>query len=298
MSGGLDAATARRLLRQQAETARFLGVDFVPLGHAGAGADGAPGDAGADGPAQAEPVDKFAVSWRAVEVKPLERTPGIPAGRVVYRPIDVPQGPMGREAAQALLDTVRARYEADAPHQHFVTDHHSIVFGEGDPCADLMFVGEAPGETEDQTGRPFVGKAGQLLDKMIVAMGLSREGVYICNVLKTRPPNNATPTAEEAALCAPYLLDQVRVVRPRVIVALGLPASRMLLGTDEPMRSLRGRFHALGGAGGIFAGAPDVAGIRVMPTYHPAYLLRSYTEENRRKVWSDLKMVMEALGAG
>ncbi len=226
-------------------------------------------------------------------------TPRVRAG-AAYQHIEVPEGTLTSEQAQQLLDEVRARYERDEPHQHFVTAHHSIVFGEGDPTADLMFVGEAPGETEDQTGRPFVGRAGQLLDKMIVAMGLAREKVYICNVLKTRPPNNQTPTLEEAELCAPYLLDQIRVVQPRVIVTLGLPATRLLLGVSDAMRALRGRFHEFPPPGeGLSAGAhwrsAPVRPTKVMPTYHPAYLLRSYTPENRRKVWSDLQLVMNEL---
>ena len=201
------------------------------------------------------------------------------------------------------LGALRARYEADAPHEAFVTDFNSIVFGEGDPEADLMFVGEAPGEQEDKTGRPFVGRAGQLLEKMIIAMGLTRETVYITNVLKTRPPGNATPTKDEADACAPYLIEQIRIVRPRVIVTLGAPASHTLLETSAPMRDLRGRFHEFPPSSGEGAGfgVSGMAGaglepIALMPTYHPAYLLRSYTEENRRKVWSDLQQVMGRLG--
>jgi DNA polymerase len=192
-----------------------------------------------------------------------------------------------REEVQRCLDLLRARYEADAPHQHFVTDHHRIVFGDGDPCAGLVFVGEAPGEEEDKQGIPFVGRAGQLLNKMIEAMGLSRQSVYICNVLKTRPPNNATPTSEEARLCAPYLIDQIRIIAPKVIVTLGLPASKTVLGVEDSMARLRGRQH-------VFAagGSP----IPVIPTYHPAFLLRAYTPENRKKVWSDLQLAMDILG--
>ena len=176
----------------------------------------------------------------------------------------------------------------------------SIVFGEGSATADLMFVGEAPGEQEDITGRPFVGRAGQLLEKMIVAMGFSRETVYICNVLKTRPPNNATPTSDEARLCAPYLLEQIRIIQPKVIVTLGLPASHLLLDSTSPMRSMRGRWHPFpppASPGGIIADQDlgALPQVEVMPTYHPAYLLRSYTEDNRRKVWFDLQMVMEKL---
>jgi len=196
------------------------------------------------------------------------------------------------------MGALRARYEADAPHQQFVTDHHNIVWSDGDVLSKVVFVGEAPGEEEDKTGVPFVGRAGQLLNKMIVAMGLSRDsnagdkGVYICNVLKTRPPGNATPTSQEAALCEPYLLEQLVLMAPLAIVTLGLPSTRTLLKTDEAMGRLRGRWAELripAGAGG------DATTIPVMPTYHPAYLLRSYTEENRRKVWQDLQLVMQRL---
>src|SRR5690606_4721326 len=192
-----------------------------------------------------------------------------------------------RARAQELLDELRARYEREAPHQHFVTAHTNIVFGEGDCCARLMFIGEAPGADEDRTGRPFVGRAGQLLDKMIGAMGLRREQVYITNVLKTRPPNNATPTADEAARCAPYLFEQIRIIHPEVIVTLGLPATRLVLGSMEAMGRLRGHWSEFRHG--------DLA-IPVMPTYHPAFLLRSYTPENRKKVWSDLQLVMDRLG--
>ena len=198
---------------------------------------------------------------------------------------------------------MRQAYLRLAPHRAFNTTHDNLVFGEGDPCAQLMFVGEAPGEQEDKTGRPFVGRAGQLLERMIVAMGLSRESVYICNVLKVRPPNNATPTPAEAAASAPFLLDQIRIVQPRAIVTLGLPATRLLLDTDAPMRAMRGQFASFpppgfGGPTSVFAGAVWTGEpIPVMPTYHPAYLLRSYTDDNRRKVWSDLKQVMDLLAS-
>lgn len=192
------------------------------------------------------------------------------------------------EAAAAALADLRARYEADAPHKHFVTHFTNIVFGEGDPRAKLCFVGEAPGEEEDKTGRPFVGRAGQLLEKMIVAMGLSRESVYICNVLKTRPPNNATPTPQEAALCEPYLQEQLAIVSPMVIVTLGLPATKLVLKTDDTMAKLRGQFRDIALQSGKV--------VPVMPTYHPAFLLRSYTPENRAKVWSDLQQVMKLIG--
>ena len=294
---------ARTLLAQHAETVRLLGVDFIPLGRAARGVPDPEPRAGDPAPASGASAPARAFAPRPSAAAEPEAPP---------RPAPVVSGASDAVRAchehlsdpQAKLDAVRERYLADAPHRHFVTSFTHVVFGEGDPMARLMFVGEAPGETEDETGRPFVGRAGQLLDKMIVAMGLARERVYICNVLKTRPPNNATPTTEEARLCAPYLIEQVRIVNPEVIVTLGLPATHLLLGTAAPMRELRGRWWSFppgrNGEGSGFMdasimGDPDLPTIPVMPTYHPAYLLRSYTEDNRRKVWSDLKQVMDRL---
>jgi DNA polymerase len=157
------------------------------------------------------------------------------------------------------------------------------VFGEGSLEAELFFIGEGPGETEDQTGRPFLGRAGQLLTKMIEAMGLTREGVYIGNVVKCRPPGNRTPQADEVTACTPYLVQQLEVIRPKVIVTLGLPATQYMLQRDQPMRDLRGVWH-------------QWRGIKLMPTYHPSYVLRSYTPTVRGAVWSDLLKVMEELG--
>ena len=163
----------------------------------------------------------------------------------------------------------------------------NVVFGDGNIEAGLVFVGEAPGADEDAQGLPFVGRAGQLLNRMIAAMGLKREDVYICNVLKCRPPNNRTPAPEEIRLCQPYLEEQLDAIKPLVICALGAPAAQTLLRTKLGIGALRGRFH-------------DYRGIPVMATYHPAYVLRSYTEEVRRTVWEDLKKVrakLDELGA-
>jgi DNA polymerase len=160
----------------------------------------------------------------------------------------------------------------------------NTVPGEGNVDTLVMFVGEGPGETEDRTGRPFVGKAGELLEKQIAAMGLTREQVFIANVVKCRPPGNRTPTSSEVATCSPFLVEQIEIVRPRVIVALGLPATRFFLRDDKiAISRVRGTWH-------------EWRGIRVMPTFHPAHLLRNYSTENRRAVWSDLQQVMSALG--
>lgn len=201
----------------------------------------------------------------------------------------MPEALAGTAAAkQQLLDALSQRHDRECPHCTTATAHTRTVFGEGHPDARLVFVGEAPGAEEDKTGRPFVGRAGQLLEKMIVAMGLSREQVYIANVLKSRPPNNATPTPAEVMKCAPYLAEQLQIVGPEAIVALGAPAAKFLLDTTDGISSLRGSWHA------CRLGELEIP---VMPTYHPAYLLRNYTPEARGKVWSDLQMVIKRLNA-
>jgi DNA polymerase len=156
-----------------------------------------------------------------------------------------------------------------------------IVFGVGSPEARLMFVGEAPGEDEDLQGFPFVGKAGQLLTKMIEAMGLRREDVYICNTVKCRPPNNRNPEPDELLACEPFLRGQLGAVKPEVIVTLGKFAAQSLLRESTPITRLRGQWR-------------EYEGVPVMPTFHPAYLLRSPAEKGR--VWEDLKQVMKKLG--
>ncbi len=164
------------------------------------------------------------------------------------------------------------------------------VFGVGSASARVVFVGEAPGFHEDQQGIPFVGKAGDLLTKMIIAMGLSRETVYICNVLKCRPPSNRDPAPDEIAACSPYLIEQLSTIQPEVIVALGAPAARTLMNTSESIGRLRGTFRDFYVSGRHLEGVPTP----LMATYHPAYLLRSPGE--KRKTWADLQMVMEKLG--
>lgn len=191
----------------------------------------------------------------------------------------------------ALLADIEARHAARCPHCTRSTTHRSIVFGEGSPGAKVFFVGEAPGETEDLEGRPFVGQAGQKLDEMIAAMGLARADAYIANVLKTRPPGNRTPLPDEAARCGPYLVEQILAVRPTVLVTLGGSALRFLLGVETGITRVRGNWHEWKPPAGA-----DLAPIPVMPTYHPAYILRTYTLEVRRQVWSDLKAVMDRAG--
>ncbi|KAA6457980.1 uracil-DNA glycosylase [Acidobacteria bacterium AB60] len=158
---------------------------------------------------------------------------------------------------------------------------NKIVFADGSPNARLLFVGEGPGADEDAQGLPFVGKAGQLLNNMITAMGLEREEVYIANIVKCRPPGNRTPEPEEANTCAPFLFQQIDVVRPEVIVALGATASTYLLGQRQPLAGLRGRIHNFRGA-------------KLIVTYHPAFLLRD--PRQKKEAWADLQIAMRELG--
>jgi DNA polymerase len=160
----------------------------------------------------------------------------------------------------------------------------NIVFGVGNPRARLMFVGEGPGADEDAKGEPFVGRAGKKLDQMISAIGLTRQQVYIANVVKCRPPGNRDPERDEVATCSPFLHAQIEAIRPRVIVALGAPATRTLLNTRVGITKLRGTWQSF-------------RGIPVMPTFHPAYLLRAYTRENRGRVFSDLKAARARMDA-
>ena len=165
----------------------------------------------------------------------------------------------------------------------------NAVPGEGNPNAQIVFVGEGPGADEDAQGRPFVGRAGQLLDRVITAMGLKRSDVFICNILKCRPPENRDPRPDEIISCLPYLQRQIELINPEIIVALGAHAARTLLNTNKSIGQLRGQFQQY--YAGL--GRPPV---KLMPTYHTAYLLRNYSEENRRKVWEDMKKVLAELG--
>ena len=158
-----------------------------------------------------------------------------------------------------------------------------IVFGDGDPNADLLFIGEGPGAEEDKRGLPFVGRAGELLTNMIEkGLGIPRSSVYICNIVKCRPPRNRTPLPPEVAACRPFLDGQIQAIAPKVIVTLGKPAASLLLDREIAITRLRGTWH-------------DYRGIPLMPTLHPAYLLRQYTPENRRAVWEDLKAAHERI---
>jgi uracil-DNA glycosylase len=186
------------------------------------------------------------------------------------------------------LAAVNERVCACTKCPNLASSRTQTVFGVGNPDADLMFVGEAPGADEDAQGEPFVGRAGQLLTRIIKAMGFAREEVYIANILKCRPDTpgsaygNRPPTPHEMQTCRPYLMEQIDIIQPKVIVALGAVAVEGLLGTRAPMRELRGRWNS-------FNGTP------LMVTYHPAYLLRNQSPSEKRKVWEDMMQVLERL---
>lgn len=184
-------------------------------------------------------------------------------------------GPVGRETLTGIRDDL-----GDCTRCRLCHTRTHIVFGEGNPNAQLMFVGEGPGFAEDRSGSPFVGAAGQLLTRIIAAMKLSRERVYICNIVKCRPPDNRNPEPDEIRQCLPFLKRQVAAVRPLAICALGSVAAQTLLETEAPISRLRGRFQSF-------------MGIPLMPTFHPAYLLRN--PEKKREVWEDVQQIMKKL---
>lgn len=196
--------------------------------------------------------------------------------------------PLAAGAKAAAMEEIRQRALGCLKCPHLARTRQSVVFGVGDVNAELMFVGEAPGADEDAQGEPFVGKAGQLLTKIIQTMGLGRDRVYIANILKCRPDTpgqawgNRPPTGDEMDTCKPYLMAQLEIIQPRVIVALGATAVQGLLQTKSSMSALRGRWQS-------FRGVP------VMPTFHPAYLLRNQTLTEKRKVWEDMLLVLEKL---
>jgi DNA polymerase len=219
--------------------------------------------------AESETPSETAPAAASAQIRPTGREPA--QLDIVQAPSAWGERPSLEAVREALGDCTRCR---------LCEGRQQIVFGDGNPEADLMFVGEGPGAEEDRRGLPFVGRAGELLTAMIEkGLEMSRSEVYICNIVKCRPPENRTPLADEASTCRPFLDGQIAAVQPRVIIALGKPAASLLLGRDVPITRVRGTWH-------------DYRGTPLMPTFHPAFVLRRYTEENRRNVWSDLKAAL------
>ena len=208
------------------------------------------------------------------------------AARKHAQPLALPpvisSAPIAPAARGAALAAIRAEIGDCTRCPLAFAGRRTIVFGDGDPNARLLFVGEGPGADEDAQGIPFIGKAGQLLNNMITAMGLSREQVYIANVVKCRPPGNRVPEPVEANTCTPFLSQQIGVIRPEVVVALGSTAATYLLGAKSPLSALRGRVHA-------------ALGTKLIVTYHPAYLLRD--PRQKKEAWTDLQLAMRELAA-
>ena len=224
-------------------------------------------------------VTHVAVSRETLEElgKPVvvSSVPGAKVGRVAETAAATPSGVVAELAA------IEARAKVCVKCGELSRCRHSVVFGVGSPRAEIMFVGEAPGRDEDMQGEPFVGRAGELLTKIIVAMGFKREDVYIANVIKCRPPENRTPLPDEVTNCLPYLLSQIELIKPKLIVALGATAVRALLDVQLGITKMRGHWYTF-------------RDIPIMPTFHPAYLLRN--PPAKKEVWEDMKAVLEELG--
>ncbi|MGA2094111.1 MAG: uracil-DNA glycosylase, partial [Sedimentisphaerales bacterium] len=245
-----------RVVRQHAEMAEFFSGGLTVKTHA---AESPQLNVGGSNPQDT----------RSEATGPLRKPGGLPVKKTA--------SPEIIKAIEEIAEEVRKCRKCDLGELRT-----NAVPGEGNPCAWIMFVGEAPGADEDAQARPFVGRAGQLLDKIIKACGLKRQDVWIGNILKCRPPENRDPRPEEIVACIPYLQRQIELLNPEIIVALGAHAAKTLLDTPKAIGQLRGLFHEY---------VPGIGHkpIKLMPTFHPAYLLRNYSEDNRRKVWEDMK---------
>ena len=220
---------------------------------------------------QAEESESMTPRSRAAASIPAREEPSLTSARAELQIADPAQGL--RLIREDIGDCTRCVLHKQGRKQ--------IVFGVGNPKADLMFIGEAPGADEDIQGEPFVGRAGQLLNNMIKAMGLQREDIYIANIIKCRPPGNRTPERDECETCSPFLMRQIAVIKPKVIVALGAVAAKTLLAINAPMSELRGHWY-------------DFRGCKLAVTYHPAFLLRD--PRQKKEAWKDLQIVMKELG--
>ena len=240
---------------------------------------------------ECDPDRRRRVLRQHVQTDQLLGVDAVPAGQpAAARAVTPPPAATGAAAKAVALQDLDRNEVRNCTACGLCRGRTQTVFGDGSPDARLMFIGEGPGMNEDLQGKPFVGRAGDLLNKMIAAMGLSRQEVFIANVVKCRPPNNRAPAADEVAACSGYLQRQIAIILPVVIVTLGAPATKLVLDTKEGITAIRGTWHQYAQLG---LSEP----IAVMPTFHPAYLLRAYTTDNRKKVWSDLQQVMAKLNA-
>ncbi len=269
------AGSAVALLRELAEE-DVTSFDRAPIEAAAAAAAPANLDSPID---QGRPAKAPPARPRAAAPTPSGPTPPSRPTPAIAHPAAIGDAmPWGDD--RPSLEAVEAHL-GDCRRCGLCEERSKIVFGDGNPNADLLFIGEGPGAEEDKRGLPFVGRAGELLTNMIEkGLGIERSSVYICNIVKCRPPRNRTPLPPEVAACRPFLDGQIRAIAPKVIVTLGKPAASLLLDREIAITRIRGTWH-------------DYQGIPLMPTLHPAYLLRQYTPENRRAVWEDLKAAHE-----
>ncbi len=273
-----DALNRERMLlmaRQHAESLRSAGVEWVPRGEPLAVAatlhdDKVTSEAQPSGSVTLSPGHSVTLSGVAL---------GTSAGLFEGEPAEPSRSPEEKRLALAVLD--QQQVVGCTKCAELARSRTQTVFGVGNPAAELCFVGEAPGADEDARGEPFVGAAGQLLTRIIAAMKMTRKEVYICNILKCRPPGNRTPLPNEVANCLPYLEQQLAIIRPRFICALGAVAAQTLLQTTVSIGKLRSRFH-------------NFRGIPVLCTYHPAFLLRS--PDKKKEVWEDMKLLLKQMG--
>jgi len=256
MSSPSDAEDLRRQLRARLRSLSAAGIDWLPLGT----------------PLKIQPI-----------AAPQATVVELPAPPVVAEPAPTNLAETSIEQRRVALQQLAQEVRGCTRCPELCSTRTQTVFGHGEPGVDLCFVGEAPGEDEDRQGLPFVGAAGQMLNRIITACGLTREEVYIMNVLRCRPPRNRTPLPNEAANCRGFLERQMDLVRPRFICALGGSAATNLLQTTLSISRLRGRFH-------------DYRGIPVLVTYHPSFLLPHRSPEKKREVWEDMQMLLQRMG--
>ncbi len=285
-------ATIRELERLKGQGARFVPVapETLKFLKAARQATRQPASPGSPAVRTAPTRPSWSSSPTAHPATPAPAVvPARLAAAATPTPAPEPQPALAGDAKVAAFAELQQRALACVKCAHLAASRKNVVFGVGSPNAELMFVGEAPGADEDAQGEPFVGAAGQLLTRIIQTMGLSRDSVYIANILKCRPDmpanssGNRKPTPEEMRTCIPYLHEQIDLIRPKVIVGLGATAMEGLLGKVVYITKMRGQWHT-------FRGTP------LMPTYHPAYLLRNQALAEKRRVWEDLLKVMEKLG--
>jgi len=293
----MPAPDPARILRQHLQTDRLLGVDAVPLAEgvtlAKQRSPGKTPTRPAPQPSRQAPASRSDAAIRPARPAPPRspapppRTASPPPATPIFAERYPVQQGLSLDDKNAKLNALREQFENDPAVQQSRPAGTNLVWADGSPDAKIMFIGEGPGEVEDQQGLPFVGPAGELLNKMITAMGLDRQRVYIANVVKYRPPGNRVPTPDEAAASGPYLAQQAAIVAPTAIVALGGTAAKFTTQSPLGITKTRGTWSAF-----AYTDPP----IPLMPTFHPAYLLRSYTTDNRRKVWDDLQQVLKKVG--